>query len=204
METKERIIERATALFLRLGIKGVTMDDLARDLGLSKKTIYQFFKDKDEIVCTIAKNFLASEEEEMEKIRKESKDPLDELVKISKWMRANLHTIHPSVLFDLKRYHPKAMRILEEHKEKCIRNSVKENLDSGIELGLYRSSMDTDIMSKFRLASSDFAFDQSVYPMRDYKLSDIQSQFFDLFMFGIVSDKGLRLLKSYLGLESKD
>lgn len=189
-------------MYLRLGIKAVTMDDLARDLGLSKKTIYQYFKDKDEIVCCIAENHLAAEVSDMKTIKDKSSNPLEELVGISKWLRANIQTIHPSVLFDLKRYHPKAMGIFEEHKENCIRSTVQDNLEKGKELGLYRENLDTDIISKLRLATFDLAFDQSMYPMRDYKLSDVTAQFFDLFMFGIVSEKGLKLLKTYLGLES--
>ena len=197
MEMEQRILEVSKALFYRYGIKSVTMDDIARELGISKKTIYQYYKDKDSIVCNIMKDHMKSEQDEIEQITSRAVDPIDELVQISVKLRHHMQMMNPSLLFDLNRYHPNAMKIFSEFMDDCVLCSVKENLDKGKSLGLYRAELNTEVISKLRVKEAEFAFDGEAFPPSKYELPEVQVQFFDHFLFGIVSDSGYKLLKKY-------
>ena len=197
MELDNRIKEISKGLFYRYGIKSVTMDDIARELGISKKTIYQYYKDKDDIVCTIARTHIDDEEIEFKEVNQKAKDPIDELLQISVRIRRHFQMMHPSLLFDLNRFHPKAMKIFSDHREGCVVHSVRENIERGKELGLYRTDINTDIISILRIKEAELAFDADVFPIGKYDLSEVQGQIFDHFLYGIVSERGYKLLKKY-------
>lgn len=173
------------------------MDDIARELGISKKTIYQYYKDKDEIVCIIAREHMDKEQEILDNIQSGAKDPIDELVQISILIRKTFHTMNPSLLFELKRYHPNAMKIFSDYMDKCVLSSVKENIEKGKKLGLYRPEVDTEIISKLRVQEAELAFNIDVFPTNQFNLWDIQVQFFDHYLYGIVSESGYKLVKKY-------
>ncbi len=197
MEMEQRILEVSKGLFYRFGIKSVTMDDIARELGMSKKTIYQYFNDKDSIVCEIMKAHMETEANEIDEITKTAIDPIDELVQISIKLRQHMQMMNPSLLFDLSRYHPNAMRMFSEFMDDCVLCSVKENLDKGKELGLYRNDIDTEIISKLRVKEAEIAFDGVSFPPSEFEIPKVQIQFFDHFLYGIVSEKGYQLLIKY-------
>ena len=104
METKERIINAASELFFKYGTKSITMDDIAREIGVSKKTIYQFFKDKNELVSEVAEAYNAQELKDLEVIEQEAHDVIDEMVRLSHHIRQKLNSLNPSLLYDLEKY----------------------------------------------------------------------------------------------------
>ena len=108
LDIRESILEASYGLFHKYGIRSVSMDDIARELTISKKTIYQYFKDKDDLVSTVTKKQMDMERREIEEIEKSSVDAIDELAKMSVCVRKNLKEINPSLLFDLQKYHRKA------------------------------------------------------------------------------------------------
>ncbi|MEQ8531627.1 MAG: TetR/AcrR family transcriptional regulator [Imperialibacter sp.] len=128
MEVRDNIIEQADQLICRLGVRSVTMDDLSRHMGISKKTIYQFFKDKDEVVTLAVGHHCEKEYREFVKMHQESSNSIDELFKISQFMRTNVETIHPSVLHDIQKYHPKAWALFEEYRERVFTQNIVDCL----------------------------------------------------------------------------
>ena len=128
VENKRNIIGKAEELFRLYGVKSVTMDEIARELGISKKTIYQYFKDKDELVCETTTHILECDKHEFDQIQKEAANTIEELFLISKCLRRNLENLNPSILFDLKRYHPKAWKIFIEYKEMFFKETVRKNI----------------------------------------------------------------------------
>lgn len=197
METIDRIIQGSEELFMRYGVKSITMDDIASHLSISKKTIYQNFKDKDALVIAVTKIHMEQEMADMEKIVSESRDAIDEFFKITQYVKAALVKMNPSVLFDIKKYHPKAYLLFEEHKSECIMGTIKRNLEVGIEQGVYRKEIDPDALAKMRSWQIELPFDPSIFPSKDYNMLDVSIQFLDHFVMGLITQKGLEILENY-------
>ena len=113
-------MKTAVDLFWRYGVKSITMDDIAKELGISKKTIYQHFNDKDAIVKEVVEQELACEKIDMERLEAEAQDPIEEVLRISDYIQASFGTISPVLLHDLKKYHPKAWNLFQKHKHEHI------------------------------------------------------------------------------------
>lgn len=166
------------------------MDEIARELGISKKTIYQFFKDKDEVVSEATKYLLECDRKEFETIHEQSANSIEELFLISKCLRKNFETLNPSILFDLKRYHPKAWEIFLEIKENFFKETVRKSLRQGIAEGFFRPEIDVEILTVLRLEQVQMSFDPRIFPRNEFDFKEIQIQFFDHFVNGIFTDKG--------------
>ena len=109
---RERILEKTEALMFRYGMKSVTMDDIAREVGISKKTIYQHYEDKDAIVLAMVSAHFEEERCVAIKQQAEAKDPIQEVVWASEMMRQQLSEMNPTALYDMKKYYPKAWDLL--------------------------------------------------------------------------------------------
>ncbi|MFN6945209.1 MAG: TetR/AcrR family transcriptional regulator [Cytophagaceae bacterium] len=204
MEVQSRIVEGATELFFRYGLKSITMDDIAKHLGVSKKTIYQFFSDKNQLVCEVTRNYLSYSEKSFEDISEKSMDPVDEILKISEHVKVMFQNMNPSVLYEAQKYYPQAYAIFMEHKESCIRCSLMKNLEQGIELGLYRKDIDLNIISKLRLEQVQMAFNPLIFPSPEYDLAQVQVQFIDHYLHGICTLKGHKLINQYKHISEEE
>lgn len=196
-ELKERIVKGAEELFMKYGIRSVSMDDISHRLSISKKTIYQYFKDKDEVVCSVTQSHLNHEKEEYEQIFNKSENVVEELVNISLCLRKNVSNLNPSVLFDLKKYHNDGWKAWIEFKNQFIRNSVIRNVIQGIEEGYFRPDINPDIISTVRLEHVQMAFDEQIFPKDKHSLTEVHTQLFDLFVYGLLTDKGRQSFEQY-------
>lgn len=190
---KEKIQKGAEDLFMRYGVRSISMDDIARHLSVSKKTLYQHFADKEDIVTVTCKAHLDRHAEEFESIRKNSRNSIEELVQLSVCLKRNMQDINPSLLFDLQKYHPKAWRVWLNHKNKFIRETVVRNLKQGIEEGSFRGEMDPEVIASVRLELVQLAFNEEIFPREKFRLPDVQMQIFDHFVFGLLTEKGRKL-----------
>jgi AcrR family transcriptional regulator len=192
-DIKDKILKGAEELFMKYGVRSISMDDIARHLSVSKKTLYQHFADKEDIVTMVAKSHMQRSWQEFNEIRATSKNAIDELSKISVCLKRNMEDMNPSLLFDLQKYHPKAWTVWLDYKTECIHESVQRNLKQGIEEGYYRPEINTEIISIVRMALVEIAFDDKVFPPEKFKLPEVQMQIFDHFVYGIVTEKGKKL-----------
>ena len=197
MEIKDRIMSGAFDLFMQYGIKSVTMDDIAVNLSISKKTIYQHFKDKDELVFLVTDSHFKEEEREIEKITKSSKDPIDEMMGIWRYMHTILVNMNSSVVFDMKKYHPKAYQGFVNFQSKCVFEKVSKNMQEGVRQGLYRENIDIPILTRLKLIEIEAGFNLSVFPTSEFKPVDVQAQLFHHYLYGILTQKGIELYKQY-------
>lgn len=204
MEVKERIITGSEELFFRFGVKSVTMDDVARHLSISKKTIYQFFKDKDDLVAIVTQDYLAKQEAELQELLQSASDPIEEVLKISEYMRTATMKINPSILFDIQKFHPKAWKIYQSHKKQCIQETIVVNLKKGMEQGYYRAGMDVDILATLRMEQIQLAFNPTVFPPEKFELAKVQVEFIDHFLYGICTLKGHKLINKYKHINEED
>jgi len=197
MEPKERIQEKAHELFLQFGIRSVSMDDIANSLGMSKKTVYQNFADKDELVDGVVDEHVAEMQEECGSCRKDAKDAVHEIFITMERIIEQLRNMNPLVLNDLAKFHFKSYQRFKEHKDKFLAKIIRENIDWGISEELYRSEIDTDIMSKYRLESMMIPFNISIFPPGKYNLGEISGQIIEHFVYGLATIKGHKLIQKY-------
>jgi TetR/AcrR family transcriptional regulator, cholesterol catabolism regulator len=195
-EIKDKILNGAEELFMRYGVRSISMDDIARHLSVSKKTLYQHFADKDDLVENVTRHMLEQNFKECEAIRKDAENPIEELAKISLWMKKSMEEINPTMLFDLQKFHTKAWNIWLEFKNKFIHEEVIRNLNAGIDEG-YMRPVNREIMGILRVEFVQMAFNQDIFPREKYNLVEVQSQIFDHFVFGLVTEKGRKLYLKY-------
>lgn len=196
-EQREKLLKGATELFMRYGLRSVSMDDIARQLGVSKKTIYQYFTDKDDMVATVVKSHMEQQQEQFEEITRVSKDAVEEMVRLSYSLKESMRETNPTVLYDMQKYHPRAWGEWLAFKNKVIRESIVRNLRAGMAEGYFRADLHLDIIANMRLEAVQMGFDQSIFPRDKYSLPEVQVQLFEHFVQGVLTDKGRALYRQY-------
>ncbi|MCU0383503.1 MAG: TetR/AcrR family transcriptional regulator [Cyclobacteriaceae bacterium] len=190
---KEKILKSSEALLTRYGTRSISMDDIARHVGVSKKTLYQHFADKEDLVTEVCFVALKCDQEEYEKIEATAENAIDELVKISLVMKKHMAETNPTLIFDLQKFHPRAWSVWTDFKEKYIRQSVVRNLKQGKREGFFREDINPEMLAILRLQVMEMAFNPELFPKDQFYLSQIQAMLFDHFIYGIVTDKGRKL-----------
>jgi AcrR family transcriptional regulator len=194
---RKKIQKGAEELFMRYGVRSISMDDIARHLSVSKKTLYQHFADKEDIVIVTCQGHLNRNAEEFHSIRKTARNAIEELFQLSVCLRRNMQDMNPSLLFDLQKYHPKAWSVWLDHKNKFVRESVVRNLKQGIKEGYFRPEMDPEVIAAVRMEMVQVAFNEELFPRERFRLPEVQAQIFDHFVFGLLTDKGRKLYLKY-------
>ncbi|MFN3840902.1 MAG: TetR/AcrR family transcriptional regulator [Cyclobacteriaceae bacterium] len=193
IDVKDKILKGTEELFMRYGVRSISMDDIARHLGVSKKTLYQHFADKDELVLMVSRSHLERNITQFDGIRDESKNPIEELARISVCMKQNMESMNPTLLFDLQKFHPKAWNEWISFKRKYLRDSIVRNLSQGIADGYFRPEVNPEIMAAMRIELVQLAFNNDIFPPSRFKLAEVQEHIFDHFVFGLVTEKGRKL-----------
>ncbi len=173
------------------------MDDISRELSISKKTIYQYFRDKNEIVCKVTDAYLKNEKEKMDKIKAEANDAIEQLYGYSSCIRDLFGKINPVVLYDLRKYYKKAWQIYLNYKNEVFYHSIISTLNDGIREGFFRRDIDVEVLAVLRLEEFQLTMDQSLYPVEKFDLKNVQIQLFNHFIYGIVTEAGYKKLNHY-------
>jgi len=202
MEEKQ-ILEQAILLFTRFGIKSMTMDEVSRNLGISKKTLYQFVENKNDLVIKAISNHIEDEQCDIDKIFSEDKNAIDEILEITKMVGSDMKEMHPSVMFDLKKYHRQAWQILVDHKDKYIHKNIKHNLEKGVKSGLYRSNLNTEIITKLYLSMVNTIMDPDSLSVQGLSIMDLHTEMMRYHIRGIASAKGREYMKKKLNHENE-
>jgi TetR/AcrR family transcriptional regulator, cholesterol catabolism regulator len=197
MEASERILKEATQLFTRYGIRSVSMDDIAHELGMSKKTIYQHFEDKDALVKAV----IAAEINGIQKVclgyNQQAANAIEEIFLTMEFMDDFFRNMNPSILYDMEKFHNGAYQLFQNHKEQFFLKLVKKNLVRGIEEELYRPEISTDILARFRMESSMLPMVPGLFNYREHSLAEISHELLEHFLYGVVSIKGHKLILKY-------
>jgi AcrR family transcriptional regulator len=196
-EIKERILTGALELFMKYGIRSITMDDIARHLSISKKTIYQYYADKDEVVTMMSMMHLERNRVRCDSFKNAAKDAIDEMVRISICVRQDFQKINPSMLYDLQKYHATAWKKWIEHKYNYVKNSIVTNLKQGILEGFYRQEIEPEILAVARLELIQLTFNDQVFNPDKYDILEVHSQMFEQFIYGVLSERGRKVYEKY-------
>lgn len=195
MENREQhILAEAGKIFMRLGIRSVNMDDIAQHLRISKKTLYQYVKDKNELVLRTVKQITEHHRDCILGICAQGHNAIDESFEITRWVASQVGQIHPSVHFDLQKYHPEAWDLLQSAERADIYQCIANNLKKGIAEGLYRDDLNIDVIARIYISRFDVTFDGQLFPADQYRFEDVIWELFRYHTRGIASDKGLKYL----------
>jgi len=203
MEIRDRIIHKSHELFLRYGVKSITMDDIAKPMGISKKTIYQFFKDKNELVHSVVNKILEVQQNTIKTIHATATDPIAEVLKLSDFIKETMQDMGMSVMYELEKYHPVTYLLIEEFKEKCVSDMIIKNLAKGIEMGLYRGDIDVNVLAKLRVQEIQMGFNSTLFPSSKYTVQQVQLELLNHFIYGICTLKGHKLINKYKHIEEE-
>lgn len=197
MSIKERIQQKAGELFFRYGIRSVTMDEIASQLGISKKTIYQFYSDKDSLVKDIFTGITDENKKKCIQFKDVSENAIHEQFLAADSAQEIFNNLNASVLYDLNRFHPSAFAEFEKFKKQFLFNCIKENLQRGIKEGLFRKDVDINIITWLRLEMISGIFNYEEVISGRTKPHHFEDVMKDFFLHGICTSKGLTLLSKY-------
>ena len=192
---REKILRKATDLFLNLGFKSVTMDDLARELGISKKTIYAHFPNKTKLVEECTKRLFRTISEGIDHICSLRKNPIEELYEIKKFVLLHLKNEKNSPQYQLRKYYPKIHGSIKKKQFEVMRNCVIENINKGIELGIYRTNLNIDFVSRIYFSGVTSIKDQKLFPVTKFPMASLMDEFLEYHLRGIITTKGRQILK---------
>ncbi len=180
---------------MRYGIKTVTMDDLAREMGHSKKTLYQFFENKDQLVVEVMKLHITAIQQQVDQIKGSAANAIDEWLRINYHHYKSMSNLNPAVLYDLQKYYPASWRLFNRHKHSYVRGTVRDNLLKGIKQELYRSDLNIDIISSFYIQKMEMIVDGSLIRETSYTGKDVIREITIYHLKGIISATGNEYLK---------
>lgn len=182
---------------MQYGVRSVTMDEIALQMGVSKKTIYQYYADKDELVDAVMVDIITHNQDCCLKDRLSAKDAIHEVFLAIDMMQEMFQNMNPVILFELEKYYPKSFEKFKQHKYSFLYKVLKENIERGIAEELYRSEIDTDILIKVRLETMMLPFNQLLFPKNKYSLVKVETELTTHFLFGLATVKGYRLITKY-------
>jgi AcrR family transcriptional regulator len=195
---KERILAEAERLFWKYGVRSVTMEDIAHQLGISKKTIYQHFNDKEQILYQVIQDKTGRDQSEMDCMVTETSNPVEEILGVLTMIRKNTDQVSPNLLNDIKRYYPQAFALFRQYKEGQIMRSILENIQKGISQGIYRSDINPTILARLRVEQIELAFNHDLFPSDQYSMHDVQAELMHHFVRGMLTEKGFTIYNQYI------
>lgn len=197
MDQKQRILLKGEELFLRYGIRSVSMDDIANNLGMSKKTLYQYYADKDELVAAVVDLHINKMEKDCAACRRSAKDAIHEMFLTMTDTMEQFSNINPMVMHDLEKFHFKAFQRFREHKDKYLYKVIKDNIEWGIREGLYREGLQVEALIRYRLETMLLPFNILVFPPAKFTVVETNRVIMENFILGLCSTKGAKLIQRY-------
>jgi AcrR family transcriptional regulator len=197
MEPQEKILKTALSLFFKYGIKHVTMDDIAKELGISKKTIYQFYKEKDDLINQLMQIELKNQRCGFEDVSQNANDALHEILLISEQMTHMLQGVNPVFFKELQKFYPNAYSKYSAFKDEFARKHLHDNIMRGMADGVYRADLDVDFAADLRLSQIDMLFFGSYFNFEKLSFVKTNQNLLDCFVYGICTLKGHKQYNKY-------
>lgn len=195
---RNKIIHTSADLFLSLGFKSVTMDDIAKSIGISKKTIYTHFENKTKLVQEVTFSLFEIVCEGIDTICETSENPIEELYDIKKYVMTFLKDEKASPQFQLKKYYPKIFEELQKKQFHKMHESVKESLIKGVETQLFRKDIDVDFISRLYFVGMNGIKDDTFFPKTKFEPHPLMEDYLEYHLRAIITDKGMTILNNFI------
>lgn len=195
-EKKAEIIKRTLDLFSIRGIKSLNMGDISTLQHISKKTLYNYFKDKNDLVCSCMSFELERTSKEIELITQKGLNAIDVSYEMSQFVINQLTNMNPTLFIELEAFHPEALKLFEDHQQDCIGKTIRENIEKGLKEGLYRADLNIEIVTSIYMTLMYNLISAKLVNNKNFSFSEIYMEFFKYHIYGISSEKGQKYLKS--------
>lgn len=195
---KDKILHKASELFLTLGVKSVTMDDLAEKMAISKKTIYEFYTNKYDLIKATTEYLFEKVMCEIDSICDNDKEsPIKNLFEINKYVNKQLKEDN-NVEYQLQKYYPDIYAHISEKKYKVMIEGITENLEKGVEKGLYRKDTNIPMVARFYFIGHSTLKNRDLFPVEEFKHNYLVEHYLIYHIRAIATDKGIAELEKYL------
>ncbi|WP_420603279.1 TetR/AcrR family transcriptional regulator [Flagellimonas sp.] len=195
---REKILHKATELFLNLGFKSVTMDDLANEMGISKKTIYSHFENKTKLVEESTMDLFWYISNGIDEIIALQKNPIEELYEIKKFVMLHLKNEKSSPQYQLQKYYPKIHETLKKKHYEVMQCCVLDNVKRGMEMEIYRDNLNAEFVSRIYFTGVTSIKDNNLFPMQIFSMPQLMDYYLEYHLRGIVTPKGRKILNSII------
>jgi AcrR family transcriptional regulator len=195
MEKLNDILVKVAILFRKYGIKSITMDDIAREVGISKKTLYQFVTDKTDLVNKVVESEMGYNKECFESVTKKGENAISELFEVNRFMIGMMKRNSPSFEYDLRKHYPEVFQKVMLTRRKGMFDSVLANLKRGKAEGLYREELKEEILTKLQISRVEYMYSDAMFTSEDYSTENIFRELFIYHIRGIANEKGIKYLE---------
>ena len=202
IDLEKSIVVTSTELFLTLGFKSVTMDDIAEEMKISKKTIYTFFANKEALVQSVVFSMYSYITTNLTQIREKANNPISELYEVKMFIMHQLKGEKTSPQHQLRKYYPNIHNELQKKQFDFMTKSVKKSLTKGLEMKLFRPSIDIDFISRMYFNGMVGIKNVDMFPAKKYSPEQLMENYLDYHLRAIVTEDGKKLLSSYIKTKS--
>ena len=189
--TLTNVLERVRELFFKYGVRSVSMDDICRDLGLSKKKLYQLFSSKNELVEKLLELERQNFEIIFDTYSFEGVNAIDILLTVSKEVGERFRDVSPSMTFDLKKYYPDIYHTHIEERIDFINKKIQINLEKGVNQGVYRDDLSIELVARIYIRRLIDLHNPEFFPADKFSFQTLFEAMFDNFIRGIANQKGI-------------
>jgi TetR/AcrR family transcriptional regulator, cholesterol catabolism regulator len=198
MKMKESIILKSCDMFLTHGFKSITMDDIASEMGISKKTIYQHFSNKSALVEAVTSYLFETISCGIDNICELGKNPIEELFVMKDFVMKNLKDESASPIYQLQKFYPKIHKSLMARQFEKMDDCVIDNLKKGINQGLFRENLNVDLIGRFYFAGMTSLKDAELFNPSQFNMKLVQENYLEYHLRGICTEKGIKVLEEII------
>ncbi len=197
MDALTKILTVAVESFRQYGFKTITMDDIARKAGISKKTLYQHFTSKPDVVLAAMAWYQEAMHKHMVYMIADSDNAVEGMVRVNCLLNQMFRQINPLAMLELQRFFPEAYRLFREKLVQKDISAIRDNIVRGMGEGLYREGMDADLLARYRIECCLLLFSPNSLMSDDYHQHSVSQAIMENFLYGLMTQKGEKLYQKY-------
>lgn len=197
MDSRSEIVEFSLGMFLKYGVKSVTMDDLSNAMGISKKTLYQFVDNKEDLINAVVEKIGCEDKMRLDVLITKSKNAIDGVMLVAQEAAVKLELVSPIAVYDLKKYYQSIWQVIEQKEIDFIFTFVSNNLRRGQIEGLYRTDIDEDFMKRLYAGLAFTTIDERIFPRNKFSKKQLLRDLMEHYLLGIVTEAGKQVLNDY-------
>ncbi len=195
MKKQEDILLKVTELYMKFGIKSITMNDVAKELGISKKTLYLYVKDKEDLVQQVVSSKIDSVSKKIKFIFESDINAIEITLAVSQFISNHMKTYPPTVEYDLKKYYPQIYKEQSEIKQARMYDAVVANMKKGISEGLFRKDLIPEVIAKIQIQRMEASKEDFLTGLEQYSIDQLFNEVITYHLRGICSQKGIDFLE---------